>query len=193
MKKGILMIAACCLGGCNDDPPAPGGNKYDELNAMLRADYSKILITVTDDFGEDALTSTYELNYSESSVTVRYSVERFAEIGGLLDDVTDAKTTLVGEAVIKDGQVISNDGEVALDASIADLGLCFKEEYFENVQLTGVYLKADVKEASKFLGVETVCTDVEIEATFLEVFYDISVRYTSERGGKVSYRYEFTL
>ena len=193
MKKPIIMLAAvcaaaCCLSACT--------NEYDALNAMLDADYSQIVITVTDAFDENTrLQSEYVINFSESETTVNYTVEKFVAIGDSLDALlTDTKTVLTGEAVIQGGVIVSVNGdETDLPALVTKRGLNFKKRYFQNAQLTGVYLEADVKNASGFLGSDLSYTNMKVRATFFNVFENIRITYTSESGNEVEYNYVFTI
>lgn len=196
MKKRILTLvavatAACCLSACTDGSAA---DEYAKLNEMLNANYSQVVLTVTDAFDEDtSLKSEYVIKYSESSVTVNYTVEKFAE-SSLDNPSTDLKLTLIGEAVINDGVVVPVSGDdINLTPDIARTGFTFKGEYFENAELAGIYFTADVKNASAFLGSQLTCTGMKVEATFLEVFYDINVTYTSASGSRVEFNYVFTI
>ena len=198
MKKQIFVLAvaiaaACGLTACDDKAPAV--SKYDKLNEMLDASYSQLEITVTEAFADEnlTLTSEYTVKYSESGVTVSYTVEKLAEIA-LDSPSSDVKTTLAGEAVIKGGVVVSHEGDfVSLSSEIAKPGFCFKEEYFENADLTEMYLKADVKDVSGFLGTQLTCTDMKVNAAFVDAFHNINIVYLSESGNEVKYEYVFTL
>lgn len=196
MKKQILaiaaiMTAACGLAACHKKDDT---SKFDALNAMLDISYSKIEITVTDTFDDDLfLESKYTIQYSESAITVSYTVEKFAELS-LANPLGDMKTTLTGEAVIQSGVIVSVEGDkISLSADIAKPGLSFKEEYFENAELTNILFKADVKDASGFMGTEITCTDMKAEATFLDALYNINITYTSASGNAVEYLYVFTV
>lgn len=200
MKKQILAfaaigVAACCLGACtkvDKDKDNSFVNEYDNLNAMLNANYSQIEITVTDTFDENtSLKSDYIIKYSDSQIKVEYSVEEFAEVS--LDGTSDLITTLKGEAVIKDGAISFDGDKVGITADIAKLGLNFNENFFTNAQLTGNYFIADVEFASAFLGSAIECSSMKVNATFFEVFYDIQITYVSESGNNVEYTYIFTL
>ena len=194
IKKLFPVIAALCImaavfSGCNTNR----NTQYDDLNAMLDVNYSKVVLTVTDTFSEDAvLVSEYTMKYSDDSMTVNYSVERFSEV--LLDSASSLKTTLVGEAVVADGKVTYVQGdEVNLDALKTSTGFNFKEEYLENIDLTGVYLMADVKNPSGFIGSSLTCTEMKVKATFLKIFYDIKITYRSQSGNQVECLYVFSL
>lgn len=196
IKKLIPVIVAVCvsaavLSGCGGRRSS--SKEYKELNAKLDRNYSQIVLTVTNTFEEESiLVSEYTMKFSDGGMTVNYSVERFSELS--LDSAAPAKTTLVGEAVVAGGKVTYVQGEeVSLDAVTAGIGFDFQKEYFENVELTGVYLKADVKNPSKFMRSELTCTEMKVNATFLEAFYDIQITYRAQNGSHVEYLYVFSL
>lgn len=196
MKKSVLMItaaaacvAACGFGACSCKKS--GNSGYDKLNDMLNANYSQIALTVTDTFDDEStLISEYIIKYSESEITVEYTVERFSSLS--LDGTSDSfKTVLTGTAVIKDGSVTGGE-EVGITASIANPKLNFKSSYFGQAYLTDTSLLAEVKEPSAFLGIAvSSCTDMKVNAKFSDVFSDIKVIYT-QNGNKVEYKYVFT-
>ena len=194
MKKQIFAlvavgVAACCLGACKKNN---NNEKYDELNAMLHADYSQIVITVTDTFDEDTvLESEYRISYSADTILVEYSVEQFSEIS--LDNPTQSVITrLVGEATIK-GEEITFDGDtVPMTAGIAHPSFVFNVNYFKNADLAGNYLIADVKNPSAFMGTELTCSDMKVRVTFLEVLLKLDISYISASGSQVKYSYAFT-
>lgn len=159
---------------------------------MLKADYSRITLTVTDTFDEDTyLKNEYIINYTDSQITVDYSVEKFNELS-LDNPVTQVKTVYEGQAVIVDGVLVSvDDEEVELTADIAKVGLTFKKQYFKNVEFTDLSLKAEVSDAKSFLDAELNCTDMKVEAVFLQSFYSILITYNSSIGSKVEYKYSF--
>lgn len=192
MKKTIFAVAAACAAALSLGACTTASDEYAPLNAMLDLNYSKIILTVTDTFDDTAsLTSEYEMEYSDGGVTVKYSVERFTEVS-LDAPAANEKTTLTGTAQIKDGAVTGGEN-VNLPATIADTGLTFKGEYFENAELEGTYLKADVKNVSGFMGADIVCSDMKVFATFLDSFYNIRITYTGEKGNAVKCLYEFSL
>ncbi len=217
MKKIFALIAVfaalCMFGGCDvsSDGKGTGGQQnepskkdlYAPLNEMLAADYSKIGLTVTDTFDGAYLKSEYNFLYADDgSVTLQYAVERFAELslpgaseGETPETSSDGmKVIYRGEAKIEDGKAVFSDGrQFSLPANIAQIGFTFKEEYFGNADLAGIYLKADVTDAEAFWGSEISCSDMKISATFLDFFYDITITYTAEDGSGVEYLYTFTV
>lgn len=194
MKKQIVAIftacaAVACLGACKKS----SASQYNALNDMLCIDYSEIILTVTDTFGDGiSLTGEYVLKPADGGVNVSYSVERFAQMS--LDSAAPEKTTLKGEALVSGDKVDYLGGdEIAFPSGFRASGLHFKKEYFLNADLTGNYLKADVKNGGEFLGAAINCTDMKVFATFLEVFYEIEITYKSEEGHSIEYRYQFNL
>lgn len=202
MKKPIFIIAAVCaaaafFGGCQSCNSEPTDNKkggYEALNDLLALDYSGFKLTVTDTFdAETSLKSEYVVEYSANGATVNYSIERFAEIS-LGTPVSSAKVTLEGVAVIKDGVVVSVDGDdVNITADAAETGLNFKEEYFENARLTGINFNADVKNSSGFLGADITCTEMKVQAYFPKALDNIKITYKADGGNRVEYVYKFTI
>lgn len=193
IKKLIPVMMALCVAtavfsGCGKHR----SKEYNELNAKLEFNYSQIVLRVTNTFDEESiLTSEYTMKFSDDGMTVNYSVERFSELS--IDSAAPAKTKLVGEAMIADGKVTYVQGEeVNLDALTVGTGINFKESYFKNAELTGMYLKADVKNPSGFMGSELTCTDMKVYATFLEIFYDIEIEYQAQNGNHVRYLYLFS-
>lgn len=195
MKKLFFMLAALCvaagcLGGCGEKK-----DEFSSLNEMFRADYSQIVLTVTDTFDEDtALKSEYVISRGDEGAVVDYAVERFAAFD-LQGDLQTAspKTTLTGKATFKDGFLISMEGDEASLPRVIATGLTFKKEYFDNIELSSLYLRADVVDPSGFLSSEIACNGMKVAATFLETFYEISVTYTSENGNFVEFQFDFTL
>ena len=202
MKKLFLLIvtifaSVCCLTACgktkNNEVNSPATDntvtEYDRLNSMLKESYSNITVTVKNTFTEEGITleSVYSVNYSESEITVEYSIERFSE-PSLENPASGVKIKIEGTAVIKDGKISEN--EAGITASIAEVPLTFKEEYFKNIDLTGVYIDADVKDVSGFLGTELTCTDMHVNAVFVSYFHDITVTYSTV-GHEIEYYYSF--
>lgn len=202
MRKTVFAIAAacaaaCCFGACNSscNDDKPSFNQYDELNSMINKSYSKIELTVTDTFdGDTSLVSEYTMQYSEGGVTVSYSVERFSSLSLGGDDWLI--TVYTGEAVIKDGSVVSVTGDdIGITADITKTGFTFKQEYFANVNesILGIRLEADVVNPGGFTGTDMTCTDMKVKADYFDAFTEMQIAYTAENGGKVEYAYVFTV
>ena len=173
--------------GCSTDDTS----KYDELNAKLDLKYSQIVLTVTNTYDEEStLTSEYVMEFITGGVKVNYSVEKFAEIS--LDSPVYEKTTIVGEAVIAGGNIAYKSGEaVPLDALTTGAGLDFKKEYFANAELTDSYFKADVTNPGGFMGSSLNCSDMKVNATYINAFNAIAITYKAQSGHQVEYLYVF--
>ena len=185
----VVAVACCGLAGCSLTPDS-NEDGYEFLNEMLKVSYSRIVLTVENDFGEDKLTSVYTMVYGEDAVTVSYSVERFAPLSSAVGPIE----TKTGTIEIAGGEVTVTEGDdIGLTAAVAALPFDFRAEYFENAELTGGYLLADVKNADAFMGSGTAgIKDVHLETTFFESFFTLGITYTAPLG-TVRVGYEFTL
>ena len=199
MKKQLFALAAigvavCCLGACKPTEPVfQNPDEYDVLNTMLNANYSHIEITLTETVDEDtSLTSIYSIAYSETEITVEYSVEKFNTIE-LDKPTTELKTTLTGVAIIVGSFISVMGDDVGIDADIARVGLTFKKAYFENDILSDDSFHADVKNVSGFWGSQVTCSNMKIATNFGEAFNDINIQYLSESGNKVEIKYIFNI
>ena len=195
MKKSVFAlatigIAVCCLGACKTKDV---DEQYNELNAMLQANYSEIVIRMTDTFDKDtSLTEEYRMSYSSTTVFVEYSVERFVEIS-IDNPSSDLKTELKGIATIKDGSISFNGDEVpGMTADIANISLNFNKSYFAKAEFEDKSFTADVSSPSGFMGSALLCTNMKVNAAFDEVFSSIQISYTSPSGSQVKYSYTFT-
>lgn len=196
IKKHIPVIMTLCVvaavcGGCATEETPANPAEYEELNAKLKLNYSQIVLTVTNEIDEKTvLNSEYTMKFSGGTTTITYSVEQLSELS--LDSTASEKITLVGEAKVENGNVSYVSGDSAnLDVLTAGAGLNFKKEYFANIDLTGVYLDADVTNPGGFMGSALDCTEMKVYATFLVAFYDIKVTYTAQNGNHVEYLYTF--
>ena len=189
-KKLFVCIAAgalICLAGCG----SKNGGRFDALNEMLAADYTEIVVTVTNTFdGGSTLTGNYTVTQTAEGKKVEYSVERFDEIS--LEGSQGTKITLTGTAIVKDGEIVSTTGdEMDLPAGIEG-GFTFSADCFSNAVFGEGSMEADVKNASKFFGTAVLCTDMKVEAEFQEVLTSLRIGYTATDGTAVEYVYAFT-
>lgn len=196
IKKYIPLITTVCVAaavcaGCTTK--GADNTEYDKLNAKLQADYSQIVLNVTNEIDEDTtLSGEYTMNFSDDGVTVTYRVETLPELS--LDTTAGEKLTLTGEAKITGKTVTYVSGDEApLDALTAGKGLNFKSEYFKNADLTDTHLIADVVNPGGFMGSQLKCTGMKVNASFVSVFSEISVTYTGQGGNRVEYLYTFSV
>lgn len=195
MKKALTILAACaalCLAACG--PTGQVVDMYDVLNDMLHADYAKIELTVKDEIDTDTvLHSAYTLYFGET-VTISYRVERLGAFGSLGESLSSAVGTLVGTAELKDGDLVTTEGDVIdLSAQALGSGINFRSEYFETTELGGIFLKADVKDQAGFWGSDLHCSEMKVSAIFLDVLSELTVTYRSEHGGRVEIVYTFSV
>ncbi len=186
----VTIGALVCLTGCVPREK-PAEDHFAALNEMLAADYTKIVLTVTDTFAEgDALTGKYTVTQTAEGKKVEYTVERFGELS--LDGAQGTKITLTGTATVKDGEIIAASGDkIDLPAGIEG-GFTFAEAYFSDVVFGEGSMEAKVTNVSKFFGTDVSCTDMKVRAAFQETFTSLFIGYTAADGTKVEYSYAFT-
>lgn len=195
MKKAIISVLICsllavfacaCSVSCNRGEIDP----YDNLNAMLKSDYSEVKLSVSLDFGEDYLVSLYTVVRDGEKTVLSYSIDKFATVG--TEEVADAVIKDEGTAEIRDGKVYF-DGEEngQVYGELINRGINFKASYFENAVMEKEYFKADVKNVSGFVGAAINATDVKVYATFGTRFYTVKINYKNSGGNAVEYLYEF--
>lgn len=198
MKKSIAIItslcaAACCVVACGSSCAKKEANELAFLNDMLDVNYSKITLSVIDTLGDENVTleSRYEISYSSSVITIEYKVERLASLS-LDNPQADLKTVYEGTATITNG-VVSGGQEVGISLDTASTGINFNSKYFDNAVVTNMSFKADVINASAFMGKNLQTQAMKVEAMFMnDRFYNISIVYFTSDGDTVQYEYEFT-
>lgn len=192
VKKLICTVAVGCaaalLAACGETQP----DRYGELNRMMNAEYARVVLTVTETFDEGtSLTAEYIITDAEEGKKIEYSIEQLSAFGDLLDDPSDFKTVLTGEAIVKGGTVVSVTGDEAGLPAVLGSGLTFREEYFSNISLTEESIEADVTDTKGFFGETTNCNDMKLSAGFGTEFRFIQIVYTSAGGSEVEYYYRF--
>ena len=205
MKKIILILvlvlaAFMCFTACDlGNGEQSSFDDYENLNKMLTMNYSQITVTVKTEFDTELeLTSSFVISYLENETTVDYKVERFTQMSAD-KPINGTKVTLEGQAIVKDNVVTMKDSSgkdvniIADIAAASQMGFYFKEENFDNIDLSGIYFRADVVDVYAFMGEAIHCDDMRIEATFVESFNDIKLTYTEENGTRVECKYEFEM
>ncbi len=185
--KILIAVAACavCLCACGTD-------RYGALDGMLDARYSEIELTVTETFGDASLESVFVLTDAGEGKRIAYTVERFAALDPDGAPAEDGKEVLEGAAVFRGGMLVSSEGdEIGLPHVLGE-GLSFRKEYFSGASFGKGTMRADVTDPSGFLGVQTECTQMRVEAEYGEVFGSISIHYRSALGSAVVWEYIFT-
>lgn len=163
---------------------------YDKLTSMLDATYSGWTLTVKTSSSNVELENKFVITKEAEHTTIEYKIE---ELGLLsMDSDSEFKVEHKGSAVVKDGKIVSLNGEevdVQLE-KLETIGLTFKSDYFENVKMTDSAIQADVKDPSGFLGTDISCTDMKLVAGFGSSFNYIRITYKAN-GADVEYNYEF--
>lgn len=202
MFAAMLIGSLLCCTACGQPEQPPQEDGLAAVEQLFRLDYSDVLLTVTDTFGEGlSLSAEYRLFPTEGGFTATYRVERFIDLskeekgGDSLrsdDPLRPVKRVISGSVAVQEGNVALIEGEEAgLPAALLGTGLSFREQFFENAELTGVFFRADVKDPSGFLGTPSAASGMKVEVAFLEVLLSLEITYTSEAGSAVVYEYEF--
>lgn len=196
MKKSIcILIVVLCLlmvlCACNILPTAD--KNINALNDKLAANYTGWTIKVTTIKSDVTLTNQFVVTKRDADFKVEYTLEELTEIS--IDKPTaDFKTVISGTAIVKNGQVVSIDGDdVVLPVENLDtIGLKFSNSCLSDVALTSTALVANVSSPKDFIGKDIETTDMKVSAVFTDSAFEyISISYTAQDGASVTIRYTF--
>lgn len=189
MKKSIfatvviLVLCVALLCACNGKP------NLNKLNDMVQASYSQTKLSVNTVFPDASLQSTFDISKSGSDFTVKYHLEKFAEMN-IDKPISGQKEVVEGTAVVQNGATSVVSG-VELN-KLTTVNMRFQNDYFANLQLTETRFTADVTNPTAFLVVSTFDgSKVKVDVNFGEVLQNIVVNYLSANGANVTITYEF--
>ncbi len=183
----ILMILALIFCGFTGCKKPKEENVFEIYNRMVESTDSYKLEVKTETNGE-TLVSTYEVDYTVTGYTVKYSCESMTVID-LANPADDYKTVKTGEAVIEGGKVVSQTGDTA-DALPGRLALSFDKSFFSNFVSSDGSLIAKVSDVSGFMGIVKNASDMTAEVTYsAESFTRILITYKT---GKSSVTMTYT-
>lgn len=191
MKKVLSFICLMltflfCMTGCggNDSPPK---TVYENLNSLIAKESTSITLTVKTTTDGETLNGSYLISKQDNVYTVNYSYEKlntFEEVGGVITQPTEYKSTVTGNMKISNGTIIEQDGE-ASNVSIESLtvsGLTFNESYFSNVVNENNTFKADVNNPNGFMGYDVTLSNLKVE-----------IAYTTEKISSIKLTYSTSL
>lgn len=204
MKKKILVtiiiaILALTLTACGLIPK--GGDTYDELNEMLKADYQGVNLEVQTTMNGVTLVNSFTSNIGTNSTIVTYSIQELATFDStdgnyVVPDNMIVKKT--GTAVIKNGVIVEQNGDAVEIpvASLENISIQFKDSFFNMAQSTyeaGAYVfKADVTNIKGFTGNDNFDgTNMSVMVRYNEKISSIVIDYTSANGATVKVIYTF--
>ena len=163
----LILVLAVNLVACGFLSSTPQETVYEKLSRLAKKEYSAVQVNVTTVTEGITLHSSYVTTFG----TIQYSVDLL----NLLDSNASVlheeyKSTLNGTAKVKDGQVVSIDGDaVSLPSYDALKGsFDFKRSYFEGERDKTGEFTATVKSPSELLGVQID----DVSDMKIAVYYD---------------------
>ncbi len=190
LGAGVALTVAIAAVGCGGGEKEP----YKTLNALAAKDYGTVTLTVTTGAGADTLTGTFVATAQEDGVKVTYTYEQwntFEKEGDSYEIPAEAKTTVSGETVYKDGETVVLSGAPA-EADVTAKGLKFAESYFAEVKAEEGSFSAAVTEPASFLQTDITCTGMTVTVAYTaEKLGSIAISYTSSAGTPVTFTYAF--
>ena len=151
---------------------------YSRLAGLADKSYDLIILDITSTTAHVSLGARYELSSDE----VRYSVERLNKIS--IDDIASNpasyKTTLTGVATVKNGVIVSLNGDdVDLPEYTELKGLfTFDEKCFCEVKDEGGVFTADIVNPDSFFARDVDVTDARISVVYTDdAFISITLSY----------------
>lgn len=203
MKKiiSILALLLCCaLAFTACDTPVIPEPDYSEvmttLNTLIAKDVSAFDLNVTTRNGNNTLKSTYLVTSEGELVNVSFSYEvmnKFTEIDGVFYPPSEEKSTLEGKIVLKDGEILSEEGE-PLDADIETLtfsGITFDAKYFDGIKVSGGVFEAKVTDAVSFLGRDVSSADMSVRVHYSDAgISKITLKYNTPSGSDIEIVYD---
>ncbi len=137
--------------------------KTTDFNKLLDKEYSSVNIEVKTEQEMGTLVSNYELSESEDGILVKYSCMSFVELS-ITTPVSERTKTLVGEALYKNGNKVSQSGdEVLFDIpNSIKPALNLSSGNMRNIQQSNGVTEADILNPSLLFGKSVSYTDTKI-------------------------------
>lgn len=189
----ICLSFASCNGGTTDD------NVYGKLNKLMDSGvYNYLQITVTTELDElTELESVYVYTETGSGLKIEYSVEKleqFEQVDGVWVSPDNMISTTVGSVVVKDGALVSSEGDEApfdlKDATLPHFD--FKESYFKGAVNEDGHFAASVVSPGAFMGTYNPCSAMTVDVLYHQfTITDVQLSYVSSEGNQVTAKYEY--
>lgn len=187
----IALLAVTLLCACMEVDVSI--TKLNQVSKLLEVEYSGWTINTTTVYKDVRLTSSYIIIKSDAQTEISYSVEQLNELS--IDKPAEFKSEIVGSVIVKDGKVISHEGEeLSVDLSgMENIGLNLKSEYLDKINVTSSTLSANVKDIKSFMGKEMDATNMTLEIGFTEEAIEhININYTTSSSSSVKIEYIFS-
>ena len=196
MKKKIILVAAAlvltfvCLAACTNYD-----GTLNNINTLLKSDYSTITLNVTTETAKATLKGSYTFTFGDEQTTVKYSYDVLNSLDESGNNFDEYMQTVSGTAIVQDDGTMIKDGvEVNLPTSDINLaGLNFKEVFFTNIKASTETFEADVKNPKGFTGkMDLTCSDMHVKVSFSsDALSVITITYTSAYNADVTVTYLF--
>jgi hypothetical protein len=166
---------------------------WEKLQELSQQKYNKVNLNIKTVTGDIELNA----NYTLSNTDVTYSVEQLNLLpsnGDMTNVSPNAKTTLSGSAIIKNGRVEKIDGKTVTIPSYNELRgvFNFKESNFKNVKMEKGKLTADVSSVFGFMGTSQNLRNMKIVVTYSDTaLQKLEITYNTTNS-TVTTVYEFT-
>ena len=166
----------------------------DDINKLIKLDYSTVTLNVTTETGEFTLNGVYTLTFDGDKTIVDYSFDRFNDLSIDGNNSDSYLTTVSGRAVVQNGKIVEGDVSVDLPQELDFNGISFNQAFFTNTNVTGAKFEADVKDVKGFTGnADMSCSNMHVTVLYSkDALSKITITYLSEGGSNVSISYLFT-
>ena len=194
--SGMLFIASGTFVAC-DDFSDTHDDIYNTLNSLVAQPQSQVALTISTILNGEKLNGTFTAVQEDDGIRVTYAYEQLStfedgEDGYIIPD--SYITTYQGTVLIAEGKVVEQNGDAA-DIAIEQItaaGLEFEKDYFSNVIAQEGFFQAKVISPSDFLQTEISCTEMRVEACYMQESIDLlTISYTSSSGAQVVLSYTF--
>lgn len=202
MKKVLFIIAITLVLVLSLTACIAVDNVYNDLNNMAEKGYSKIDLTIATQTEGVTLTDTInflfdttngEIDKNNGSAT--YKTQRLGKyqvVDGVLVAPENYIVEKEGSATVKDGKVITQDGE-EIYSGVNGLGLNFKKSYFVEINKSEGLFEAKVINPEGLFGAEDMdAVNMSIKVAYSgKNFNRIQISYSTFEGTKVTLNYNF--
>ena len=202
MKKVLFIITITLVLVLSLTACIAVDNVYNDLNNMAEKGYSKIDLTISTQTEGVTLIDTINFLFDTTDGEIdknngkaTYKTQRLGKYQ-VVDGVLVAPENYIlekeGSATVKDGKVITQDGE-EIYSGVNGLGLNFKKSYFVEINKSEGLFEAKVINPEGLFGAEDMdAVNMSIKVAYSgKNFNRIQISYSTFEGTKVTLNYKF--
>ena len=202
MKKVLFIIAITLVLVLSLTACIAVDNVYNDLNNMAEKGYSKIDLTIATQTEGVTLTDTINFLFDTTNGEIdknngnaTYKTQRLGKyqvVDGILVAPENYIVEKEGSATVKDGKVITQEGE-EIYSGVNGLGLNFKKSYFVEINKSEGLFEAKVINPEGLFGAEDMdAVNMSIKVAYSgKNFNRIQISYSTFEGTKVTLNYNF--